>query len=183
LIQESSGTFERLESEFPLLDKEVTSFIREEKVHWQQACRKVEEEIENYRVLDREEQIKFRMPEFPDPRLKILTGYTATSIDQLSDREGLFLTLECPRWKREGEREIFTINTGKLFVLRGCKGHFLGLDMRIEEGPIHPEPGYYTIGQNLLQEKGYYQIQEVLPCIFEIKDNIMGFFTRVDDLK
>lgn len=180
LIQDNERPFEKLSDHSFELDKEITHFIQSEKSHWQSECREVEHEIENYRSLPREEQIKFRMPEFPEPRLKILTGYTVSSIDNLSDRDGLFLTLESPLWKGDQRRDIFTLNCGKLFNLRGADASFLADKMRVDIGPLHSEPGYYTLGQDLLAKNGQYLLKEVLPSIYEIRDNILSFFTRAN---
>ncbi len=180
LVQDNERPFEKLCLDSPELDKEITNLIKEEKVLWQKDCREVEIEIENYRLLPREEQIKFRMSEFPEPRLKILTEYTVTSIDHLTDREGLFLTLESPTWKGSDRKEIFTLNCGKLFVLKGSTASYLAQNMRTDVGPLHSEPGYYTLGQNQLHEKGQYLLKEALPNIFSVRDNILSFFTRVN---
>lgn len=178
IVQEGLRPFENLEGSHPLLDGALTDFINEEKKHWQTQCRGVEDDIEVYRNLPREEQIKRRMPEFPEPRLKILTGYNTTSVDHLTDRDGLFLTLEAPEWRDESNKEIFTLNCGMLFVLKGSHQKKLGEHMPLSGGPIHEEPGYYTLGQSLLDVHGGYSLAQVLPEIQVIKDNVMSFFSR-----
>lgn len=137
---------------------------------WRDNCDKVTLEIQQWRDLASHERVKIAMPQMPDPKLKIYEGYSVTSVDRLLDREGLFLTLEMPRWRdpKDEKQEMLTVKQEAVFVMNGFEQELSCTKGIREHGE---EPGFYSIEQLKKSHKDSVILDT-------IEKDIMGFFSR-----
>lgn len=143
--------------------------IKQHMKDWRTQCEETAVEIQTWRDLPDSERVKKVMPQMPEPKLKIYEGYSVTSVDRLLDREGLFLTLEMPRWRdpKEEKQDMLTVKQEAIFVMNGFEQ-----DSSCLKGlRSHEEPGFYS----LEELKKSHKDSEIL---FEIEKDIMGFFSR-----
>ncbi len=186
LVTSELNPFEKIEGQFSSEFTEcLFSFLRSEEKFWRKNCEKTESEIRRWKELPRYERDKVARPLFPEPRLKMLGGYTVTSVDKLLDREGVFLTCETEPWRRENTSSLVTIGTDLIIGANGLRlesSLFRGLRTSYESclsrGPargFHEEPGFYTIGEN---GKGVYGLKFGLNQVQFMKEDILKFFSK-----
>lgn len=130
---------------------------------------KIEFEKKMYDWRDLEDYIKVKIPRPVEPRPKIsfYEGYDVTSVDRLLDREGVFVTLETPDFRRCAivPNDMKTIATDAILIACGFEA-----DNTFAKGIIQDEPGYYTIESD--------NIRDGLMMIKTIEQKILSFFSR-----
>ena len=172
LITNEEAPFGKLKDENEL-GNQLQKRLGKEYDLWKDECEKTQKKIYDWRALPQHEKAKVPCPQIPEPRLKVLPGYNITSIDQLLDQEGIFLTAESPEF-REGEKvPLCTLKADKVFCLTGYTTSGLG------ENELEPnEPGFYQLGAK--EKNKRYALQESLPQVQSIKNNILSFFSRAE---
>ena len=155
------------------LKTKVRSIITQYMKDWRIECENIEKEILKWRELDPHEKAKIPRPEFPDPKVKLYEGYTITSVDKLTDRDQLFLTLELPAWKnRDNDRkELITLAQDCALV---CTGFEKDDDALKSIKKREVEPGFMELdweGKSLNPTQG---LELVKICI----DEIFTFFSK-----
>ena len=115
---------------------------------------------------------------------------TSVSVDTLTDREGIFVTMERPAFRGK-EEPPKTLNVNHIIVATGFhkenKDFLQGMRLAFQEtrtGVLsksgkHPEPGLYTLGNTGLAKNDRYEIPQIIEQIPLLEKNILSFFSRV----
>ncbi len=126
------------------LQDQVRALISKYMKNWRSECERVEQELFEWRNLEPHMKTKVPRPKFPEPKVKLYEGYTVTSVDKLTDREQIFLTLELPIWKNSDNdrRELITLSQDKVLACTGFENDNAPVRSLLR---LEKEPGFMTI--------------------------------------
>ena len=150
------------------LQDRVRSIITKYMKNWRAECEAVEKKILEWRELEPHMKAKVSKPVFPEPKIKLYESYTITSVDKLTDRDQVFLTLELPLWKNEGNERRDLITLAQDRVIASC-------GFEEDHAPIKSlkrvdnEPGFLTLdwsNQRLNLDNGLESIEKIIDQVF-----------------
>lgn len=152
--------------------------------NWRADCDEFSKQLHEWRDRPDYEKAKIKKPEEPLPRLDIKNDFQVSSVDRLSDREGLFITFNSN--PIAGEQKIETLNISQALVVNGFHKEIdmtPGLHLEYDysrsyaknECGIHPEPGFYTLGP---AGRADYSLDTGKAQIDGIIANMLTFFQR-----
>jgi hypothetical protein len=119
------------------LISEVDKFLSELMQKWKHKADEFSKELHAWRA-QLETGNKVAAPVEPTAPLIIYEGFNATSIDRLSDREELYLTIESPAWRGQAQDVL------KILAL-DCVCGLVSSPQRLAVGMAEKEPGYYQL--------------------------------------
>ena len=182
VITSQVKAFDKIKEKLPATLKDnLFSFWQREEKRWKRECEEVEFKIREWRKLPRDRREGQAPPPFPEPRLKVLAGYSVTSVDHLVDREGVFITCETEEWRRKGAARLVTLGTDRILGGHGLEERsplFSGLGSPSRgDGDLGREPGFYALGRN---KEGVYGLNLLHSQIEWVKKDMMKFFSKVE---
>ncbi len=171
IVTYQSSAFEKMLSDDKVdqnLKDKVRTLITKYMKNWRAECEQVEQELLKWRELEPHVKAKVTRPEFPEPKIKLYEGYTITSVDKLTDREQVFLTLELPAWKNEdGDRkELITLSQDRVLA---CTGYESDLTPIRSIKRVNHEPGFMEFHWNQeipTLENGLDQVKALIDQVF-----------------
>ncbi len=183
-----------------LFSKELDQFLSERQDNFENKRVSYEKSLREWRDLEDYMKAKVPRPEEPSRNPSFFCGFNVTAVDKLIDREETFVTIEDAPFRRS-TNSVKTIPCDKVAVLTGynCSHHlFEGLradftsskKQTLSNNGLHPhEPGFYTLGpvnntkshSESSQSNQRYRLHNGVQQIKPIVDNILSFFTKVED--
>jgi len=180
--------------------KELDQFLKERQIAFENKRVTFEKSLREWRDLEDYMKAKVPRPKEPSKNPSFFCGFNVTAVDKLIDREEVFVTIENAPF-RGSSNNVKTIPCDKVAVLTGYQcSHYLFEGLKADFTPskkqalsnngLHPhEPGFYTLGpvndtQNQdsnSQSIQRYELNDGLHQIEVIVDNILSFFTKVED--
>ena len=159
------------------IKKRFDSLINQVKEDYYGEELKYESLLEEFNKLEDYEKVKKTPPVKPLCGIKIIGGSNVMSVDRLSDREGIFVTVETAKF-RTGEDKLQTLHTDCLIAATGYRRDttfdrgLKTVDRFLDEdySGRHPEPGYYTLVNSDLAA-GIKQIKN-------IREDMLKFFEK-----
>lgn len=137
----------------------IHDFLEERKKRWDAQVEEFELKLRSWRNLESYEQAKIPRPSEPSPQVQILKSSNVMAIDRLSDREGLFITIESPSF-RGSEESLRVINVDHALVATGYEK-----TDHLTKGLLDNEPGFYSMPDLNLEQ---------------IERDIMQYFSKRD---
>lgn len=107
-----------------------------------------ENKVEEWKNLDDYIRAKIPKPAEPMKRIEAIIGGVVTALDKLIDQEKIFLTIEFPEFlTNNATTDLITLGQDLVLILNGHQAaSHLAHGLRLSgAGPIHPEPGFYTL--------------------------------------
>lgn len=164
--------FDSIKNEWPQLSERVHSLIDDFYKIWMQKNESFRSEVHQWRELEEHIRAKVPAPKEPMSQLMIYPGHQVLAYDLLSDRSGIFATIE----DRNNLDSLKTIATDKVFCMTGhTDNHFLDKSLRVQK--------FWKKGERrpaIVDEPGYYFLTD-LDQINEIQENILTFFSKVEE--
>lgn len=133
---------------------------------WSKECDEYQNKLHEWRGLDPHVRVKISEPSSPELQVEMYHGYNVTSVDKLIDREGLFLTIEKPKFRGEEEEILKTLATDYINVTTQSSFVSKTQNMRLN--------GHCAIQDN---EPGMYFLTQT-EDLMSIRDNLLSFFSR-----
>ena len=160
------------------IKRKLDVLIEQKKTEYFAQYRKYESLFEDFKKLDDHVRVKTTPPKKPVYRIEIMGGCNVTAIDRLSDREGLFVTVETAGF-RTGQEKLQTLHADCLIAAMGYHRKIdfdrsLRTSDRFDADNVsgrHMEPGYYTLGFASDLSRGIKQIKH-------IREDMLRFFAR-----
>lgn len=136
--------------------------------------KKFETKLEEWKNLDDFVQVKYPRPTEPLKKIEVIIGGVVTALDKLIDQDKVFLTVEFPEFytnNAKGNADLMTVGQDLLLVLNGHqKNSHLAHGLRLNgAGPLHPEPGFYTLNGTQIKIIGDLKL---------IETDLMKYFSR-----
>ena len=160
------------------LKERLDRLVEQKKKGFSLQYHKYESLFEDFKKLDDHVKIKTSPPKQPVCPIAIVGGSNVTAIDRLSDRKGIFVTVETAEF-RTGNDKLQTLHADCLIVAMGNRQDidFAGglqtcykFTAKNKSGR-HPEPGFYTLGIASDLSRGIEQIKH-------IREDILGYFEK-----
>ena len=160
------------------IKKRLDALIAQKKEDYSIQYSKYESLFEDFKKLDDHVRVKTTPPKKPLCSIEIMGGCNVTAIDRLSDREGIFVTVETAGF-RKGEDKLQTLHADCLIAATGYRrdttfDRAIRTSDRFDCENIsgrHPEPGYYTLGVASDLSCGIKQIKH-------IREDILVYFEK-----
>ncbi|MCY4524026.1 MAG: hypothetical protein OXB84_04735 [Halobacteriovoraceae bacterium] len=160
------------------LKKELNNFFEEVEMHYSSRYHTYERLLEDFEKLDDHLKMKKTSPQIPVRALSFMDGCNVMAVDRLSDRKGVFITVETADFRVKREK-LQTLHTDFLVVANGYrwdKDFTKGLRTCYQFDPSnksgrHPEPGFYTLGFNARLSDGIKQVNY-------IREDILSYFKK-----
>lgn len=176
LITTESSPFGEFKKEKPeFYEKEISPIIDWISNEFQEQCEKFEKDIENWRQLPEFERAKNQRPEEPSPKHKVYPGFNITSLDQLIDREGLFVTVESSILRGHPDEYLETLQVDAIFVATGFGNQ---KEENIILNSFDKEPGYFYLDD--LREYSH-GLRAGLLNVDATMKNVLSFFSQEED--
>ena len=178
IITEEERPFERLFAlrENPILLNDLNQFFEDQEKQYEIQIEKFEKDILAWKTLEDHVRAKNLRPTDPSPRFDIINGANVTSVDRLSDRKGLFLTIETPDFRKEKAlMEMKTFQVDNVLVCAGYRSHS-SIDLNCF---CNDEPGLYQLGLN---ESGETELlKQGIKKAEKIVKNMLTYFSKVEE--
>lgn len=157
----------------PWLQERLRKLITKYMKSWRNDCEEVEKELLKWRDLEPHMKTKVAKPEFPEPQIKLYEGYTVTSVDKLTDRDQVFLTLELPKWKNKdgNRRELITLTQDQVI---SCTGFEVDISPIRSLLRYEDEPGFMAIDWT----QGEINLQAGLEKVNLVIDQVFTYFSK-----
>lgn len=155
------------------LQDDLRALISKYMKSWRSECETVEKELLKWRELEPHMKTKVAKPEFPEPKIKLFEGYTVTSVDKLTDRNQVFLTLELPVWKNEegDHRDLITLAQDRVIACTGFEEDSTPVHSLLKKGS---EPGFMAIDWT----EGEISLQAGLEKVNLVIDQVFTYFSK-----
>ncbi len=173
IVTHHSSAFENFlgeKRENSWLQDQVRSLITKYMKNWRNECEAVEAELLKWRELEPHMKTKVARPEFPEPKIKLYEGYTVTSVDKLTDREQIFLTLELPSWKNDDgqRRDLITLSQDKVIACTGFEVNQVPVRslLRVDNEPGFMQMSWADSNEDLNLKTGLMKVEALIDQVF-----------------
>lgn len=151
------------------LGQKLLKFLVQQDEDYQKRCDEYTQAVYEWRDLEDHEKVKRQSPKQPQRKFLLYPASNVTSLDYLTDREGLFVSTEQTSL-RGGEEKLSTLNVDGILVATGHQKN--------SELPQHmhsEEPGYYQLKPKFEQGKGLAALSDKIK---DIERDMMSFFSK-----
>ncbi|MFZ9002189.1 MAG: hypothetical protein ACO20H_12855 [Bacteriovoracaceae bacterium] len=173
LLRPSKGSY-------PLALKDTyKEVLRTNEDHYKKKLETYHKELEQYEQLEDYEKVKVKRPNLPERNIQIVEDHTIVSMDRLYDHPGnLFVSTERADFQGGEESKTITAQVVGVFKKKRVLHPFYShLQCDFSTNVIHPEPGFYTLGQGL----EVFEMSHLLNEVDIMLEDWAKFFSKRED--